>query len=96
MHGYPQFSFWISITLVKICFSRVFSKAGKNTFELVGTVLNLWHFILDNVEFSFCCCKHCPGTEKVNLLRIILHVYVLIKSLFWSTALLFDPLQLGS
>ena len=39
MHGYPQFSFWISITLVKIYVSRVFSKPRKNTFELVGTVL---------------------------------------------------------
>ena len=36
----PPISFWISITLVKICFSRIFSKPGKNTFELVGTVLN--------------------------------------------------------
>ena len=40
MRGYPQFSFWISITLVKICFSHVFSEPHKNTFELVGTVLN--------------------------------------------------------
>ena len=40
MRGYPQFSFWISITLVKICFSRTFSKPRKNTSELVGTVLN--------------------------------------------------------
>ena len=42
MHGYPQFSFWISITLVQICFSRIFRKPRKNTctFELVGTILN--------------------------------------------------------
>ena len=40
MRGYPQFSFWISITLVNICISRIFSKPRKNTFELVGTVLN--------------------------------------------------------
>ena len=39
MPGYPQFSFWISITLVRICFFRIFSKTCKNTFELVGTVL---------------------------------------------------------
>ena len=39
MRGYPQFSFWISTTLVNICFSRIFSKPRKNTFELVGTVL---------------------------------------------------------
>ena len=39
MRGYPQFSFWISITLVKICFSRIFSKPRKNTFELAGAVL---------------------------------------------------------
>ena len=40
MHGYPQFSFWISITLVQICFSCIFRKPRKNTFELVGTILN--------------------------------------------------------
>ena len=34
----PQFSFWISIALVKIYIS--FINRGKNTFELVGTVLN--------------------------------------------------------
>ena len=39
MRGYPQFSFWISIRLVNICCSCIFSKPGKNTFELVGTVL---------------------------------------------------------
>ena len=39
MRGYPQFSFWISITLVQVCFSRIFSKRRENTFELVGTVL---------------------------------------------------------
>ena len=40
MRSYPRFSFWILITLVEICFSRIFSKPRKNTFELVGTVLN--------------------------------------------------------
>ena len=35
-----QFSFWISIqSLVNICFSRIFSKPRKITFELGGTVL---------------------------------------------------------
>ena len=34
----PNF-FWISITLVEICFSRTFSKPRKYTFELVATVL---------------------------------------------------------
>ena len=41
MRGYPQFSFWISITLVEICFSRIFSKPRENTFEFVGTVLKV-------------------------------------------------------
>ena len=36
----PQFSFWISITLVKIYLSCIITNRGKNTFELVGTVLN--------------------------------------------------------
>ena len=38
MHGYPQFSFWISIALAKakICFS----KPRKNTLILVGIILN--------------------------------------------------------
>ena len=35
----PQFSFWISITLGKIYLSRIIINRGKNTFELVGTVL---------------------------------------------------------
>ena len=39
MRGYSQFSFWISITLVKICFSGIFSKPRKSTLELVGTIL---------------------------------------------------------
>ena len=38
--GYPRFSFWISVTLVKIWFSSILSKLRKNIFELVGTVLN--------------------------------------------------------
>ena len=37
--GYPQFSFWISIALVKIYISYITINRGKNTFELVGTVL---------------------------------------------------------
>ena len=40
MRGYPQFSFWISVTLVKIYLSCIIINWGKNTFELVGTVLN--------------------------------------------------------
>ena len=36
----PNFLFWIPITIVKICFSRIVSKLRKNSFELVGTVLN--------------------------------------------------------
>ena len=39
MRGYPLISFWISVTLVNICFSCIFSKLCKNTFGLVGTVL---------------------------------------------------------
>ena len=35
MRGYPQFSFWISITLAINCPSRIFSKPRKNTFEFV-------------------------------------------------------------
>ena len=35
----PPIFFLISITLVKICFSRMFSKPRKNTFELVVTGL---------------------------------------------------------
>ena len=44
MRGYPQFSFWISITLVKIYISRIIINRGKNTFELVGTVLKRFQF----------------------------------------------------
>ena len=41
MRGYPQFSFWISITLVKIYISCIIITRGKNVFELIGTVLNI-------------------------------------------------------
>ena len=34
MRGYPQFSVWISITLVKIYISCIIINRGKNTFEL--------------------------------------------------------------
>ena len=40
MRGYPQFSFWISIALAKICFSRiVINRARILRPVLVGTVL---------------------------------------------------------
>ena len=39
MRGYPQFSFWILITLVKIYISCIIMNRGKNICELVGTVL---------------------------------------------------------
>ena len=41
IRGYRKFSFWISITLVTIYISCIIIKRGKNTFELVGTVLKL-------------------------------------------------------
>ena len=37
----PKFSFWISITLGKIYLSCIIINRGKNTFELVGTVLKV-------------------------------------------------------
>ena len=36
----PPIFFWISITLGKIYLSCIMINRGKNTFELVGTVLN--------------------------------------------------------
>ena len=41
MVGYPQFAFWISITLLKIYFSCIFISWEKNNFDLVGTVLKV-------------------------------------------------------
>ena len=43
MRGYPQFSFSISITLVKICFSHIFNKRKKKkkTIELGANHLTL-------------------------------------------------------
>ena len=38
--SYLQFSFSISITPVKIYISCIIINQGKNTFELVGTILN--------------------------------------------------------
>ena len=40
MRGYPQLFFWISITLAKIYIPCIIINRGKNTIELVGTVLN--------------------------------------------------------
>ena len=40
MHGYPQFSFWISIALAKICFPRIVINHTKILLYLVGTLLN--------------------------------------------------------
>ena len=40
MRGYPQFSFWISITPVKIYTSCIITQQGKKYLKLVGTVLN--------------------------------------------------------
>ena len=48
MRGYPKFSFSISITLVKICISRIITNRGKNTFALVGTVLKLLLLALED------------------------------------------------
>ena len=46
MRGYPQFSFWISVSLAKICFPRfVINKTHKNTSLIVGVVLNYILFI---------------------------------------------------
>ena len=44
MRSYPQFSFWISITLGKIYLlvSCIIINRGKSNFELVGTVLNMF------------------------------------------------------
>ena len=41
MRGYLQFSFWISITHVRIYISCIVINRGKNIFELEGTVLKL-------------------------------------------------------
>ena len=67
MRGYPQFSFWISITLVKIYFSCTFSKPRKNTFELVGTVRE--HPFTQDLSSS-------PTCLYISLIYINLLVYI--------------------
>ena len=52
MRGYPQFSFWISITLVKIYIPCVIINRGKNTIELVGTVLKPLNFFVQKYHFK--------------------------------------------
>ena len=47
MRGYPQVSFWISITLGKIYLSCIIINQDKNSFELVGTVLKTRIFALE-------------------------------------------------
>ena len=51
MHGYPKFSFWISLTLVKIYLSCITINWGKNTFELVGPVLKFPSSIIDVTDY---------------------------------------------
>ena len=41
--GYPQYSFWISKTLVKIYRSCIITNRGKNTFELEVNPVNPRH-----------------------------------------------------
>ena len=53
MRGYTQFSFWISITLVKIYVPCVIINRGKNTIELVGTVLKKLHISLFFIQIEF-------------------------------------------
>ena len=53
MRGYPQFSFWISMTLVKIYISCIIINRRKNTFDLVGTVLNQWYYCFVALASSF-------------------------------------------
>ena len=65
MRGYPQFSFWISKTLVKIYLYCIIINQGKNTYELVGTVLkSRYTEILNNLL----------GQEKAAVALSKLHV----------------------
>ena len=57
MRGYPQFSFWISIALVKIYFSCIIINRVKNTFELVGTVLKSACYLSGQKSIT----HGCPG-----------------------------------
>ena len=68
MRGYPQFSFWISIALVKIYISCIIINRGKNTFELVGTVLKGCVRVKDKTENLKKCGTvyhiHCEQCDK--------------------------------
>ena len=79
MCGYPQFSFWISITLVKICLSCIFSKPRKNTFELVGTVLNFYKFPPPPTP------SHTYRFPNVDRMSSVLFKSVQIRNLILST-----------
>ena len=61
MRGYPQFSFRISITLVKIYIPCVIINRGENTIELVGTVINNYVAIIVEVG----CLRH-PGASTIG------------------------------
>ena len=55
MCGYPQFSFWISIGLVKIYISSIITHGGKISL-IVDTVLNI--SLIYAVSISFSCSRH--------------------------------------
>ena len=70
MRGYPQFSFWISITLVKIYISCIIVNRGKNTLKFVGTVLKV-----SSIQASFRRFRHTYIIS--SYIQIIISSYII-------------------
>ena len=74
MRGYPQFSFWISIEVVKIYISCIITHRGKKYLLLVGTVLKK-KTIASACNILLSCV---PKLTHLHLMKI---VWILYKSL---------------
>ena len=85
MRGYSQVSFWILITLVEICFSRIFMKPRKNTFELVGTVSNVYINNMPGVP-DYCSLESYVDDSK-------LHLSFLVKDIDGAAAQITEDLR---
>ena len=75
MRGYSPFFGGISIPLVKIYISYIIINRGKNTFELVGTVINsLWidksQSCKPNLYQNFLRKYHDQKTTNINVLLV--------------------------
>ena len=89
---YPQFSFWISITLVKIYISCIIINRGRNTFELVGTVLTKrWRRVRECHKTIGLISEHNSSARSARALHILVHfLVVFVLATTWNDQIKFE------